>query len=109
MILKTSISQPDTITDRLDKGDIVGVANARSKLANAKDGKLFKSRNLSNNGATKEPQFLTIKTRETFNPLKQAFIEAPILLYFDLKYYIWIETDVSSYAISDVLSQLTFG
>ena len=35
------------------------------------------------------------------------FIQAPILKHFDLERHIWIETDVSSYAIGRVLSQLT--
>lgn len=39
--------------------------------------------------------------------MRQAFIEAPIFNYFNLKHYICIETDVSNYIISKILSQLT--
>ena len=40
--------------------------------------------------------------------MRQVFTKIPILQNFDLKYYIQIETDTSGYAISEVLSQLTF-
>ena len=52
------------------------------------------------------PYFLTPGTREAFNRLRLAFTEALILQHFDPKCHIQIETDVSGYAISDVLSQL---
>ena len=65
-----------------------------------------KSRNQSNSGATKEPQFLTSKAREAFDHLKQAFTKAPILHHFDLERYNRIETNASSYTIGGVLSQL---
>ena len=42
-----------------------------------------------------------------FTKLKQVFIKASILYHFNPKYYIWIETDVSGYAIGGVFSQLT--
>ena len=55
-----------------------------------------------------EPTFLTLGTREAFNQLKQAFTKAPILRHFDPEYHIWIEINLSGYAIGGVLSQLTF-
>ena len=58
--------------------------------------------------ATGEPNFLTLDAKKTFNHLRLAFIKAPILQYFDLKSHIRIETDASSYAISEVLSQSNF-
>ena len=51
--------------------------------------------------------YLTPNARQAFIQLRQAFIEAPILQHFDPKYYIRIETDMSSYVISGILSQLT--
>ena len=63
-----------------------------------------KSRNQSNSGATKEPQFLTSKAREAFDHLKQAFTKAPILHHFDPERHIWIVTDTSGYVIGGVLS-----
>ncbi len=40
--------------------------------------------------------------------MRQAFIKALILYYFDLKYYIWIETNILGYAIGEIFSQLIF-
>ena len=78
------------------------------KLAKLKK-KLSKSGNLPHfNAKENEPSFLTFNTKMAFNRLQLAFIKAPILWYFDLKYYIWIETNISSYAIGDMLSQLAF-
>ena len=57
--------------------------------------------------ATGEPTFLIPNTRKTFNQLRQAFTEAPILRYFDPECHIRIETNASCYAIRRVLSQLT--
>lgn len=39
--------------------------------------------------------------------MKQAFVEALILNYFDLEYHIRIKTDTSGYAIGRIFSQLT--
>ncbi len=51
--------------------------------------------------------FLTSEAKKAFTKLRQAFIETPILNYFDLERHIQIETDASGYAISEILSQLT--
>ena len=56
------------------------------------------------NGAT---GYLTPNAKRVFTQLRQAFTKAPILQNFDPEYHIQIETDVSGYAISEVLSQLT--
>lgn len=55
----------------------------------------------------KIPAFLSSNARQTFTRLRQVFIEALILSYFNLERYIRIETDASSYTIGGVLSQLT--
>ncbi len=39
--------------------------------------------------------------------MRQAFVKTLILNHFDLEYYIQIKTDISGYAISRILSQLT--
>ena len=77
----------------------------------AKSGKyLLKSRNSSNFGTIDGgPSFLTPSARETFNHLWLAFNKTPIFWHFDPECHIWIETDASSYVISDVLSLLAFG
>ena len=51
--------------------------------------------------------FFTLEARLAFIQLRQAFVEALIFHHFDPKSHIRIETDVSSYAISGVLSQLS--
>ena len=61
---------------------------------------LFKN----SNGAK---DYLTLKTRLAFTKLKKAFTKTLILQHFDLECYIRIETDILSYAISEVLNQLT--
>ena len=50
------------------------------------------------------PGFFTPKIRLAFTLLKQVFIEAPILHYFDPESYIQIEIDVSGYAIGGLLN-----
>ena len=50
--------------------------------------------------------FFTAQDSLTFIQWRKAFIKAPILYYFDSKHYIQIETDVSGYAISLIVSQL---
>ena len=50
--------------------------------------------------------FLTLKARLAFIQLRQAFVEALILYYFDLECHIWIKVNASGYAIGSVLSQL---
>ena len=75
---------------------------------------LFKSKNkkskklmyMPNIGATRETNFLTPNIKKAFNYLRLAFIEARILWHFDLESHIKIKTDVSGYAIGEVLSQL---
>ena len=80
-------------------------------LSKSKKSKNNKSGNLTrvpNIEAKREPIFLTLDTRKTFNHLRQAFLEALILQHIDPECYIWIETDASGYAIGGVLSQLNF-
>ncbi len=51
--------------------------------------------------------FLTTDAKRAFTKLRQAFLKALILNYFDLERHIRIETDISGYAIDGILSQLT--
>ena len=82
--------------------DAVGWSDASRKLAKSKS--RTKSGHLVNSNNLEEPKFLTFKAKEAFNCLKQAFTKAPILRHFDPECHIWIETDVSGYAIRGVLS-----
>ena len=51
--------------------------------------------------------FLTPGAKLAFTKLGQAFLKALILYHFDPERHIWIEMNVSGYAIGGVLSQLT--
>ena len=51
--------------------------------------------------------FITSEARLAFTQLRQAFIKAPIFYHLNPESYIWIETDVSNYAINSILSQLS--
>ena len=53
------------------------------------------------------PDFFIFKARIAFIKLKQIFLKALILHYFNTKCHIQIETNVSRYAIRKILSQLT--
>ena len=48
--------------------------------------------------------FFIPKAKLAFIQLRQIFVEALILHHFDLKYHIWIETDVSGYMIGGILN-----
>ena len=66
-----------------------------------------KNHNFSPNSKNKEAKtgFLTPKARLTFIQLRQMFVETPIFHHFNPECHIWIETNISSYAIGSVLSQ----
>ena len=79
-----------------------------SKSKSEKSKKPSKSKNSSNFNATEAgPSLLTPNARTAFNRLWLAFIKALILCYFDPDCHIWIKTNISGYAISEMLSQLT--
>ena len=50
--------------------------------------------------------FFIASTWLIFTKLRQVFVKALILYYFDLKHYIRLETNTSGYAIGKVLNQL---
>ena len=51
--------------------------------------------------------FLNLEARLAFTKLKQRFIKALVLYYFDLECHICIETDAFGYTINKIFSQLT--
>ena len=61
---------------------------------------------LTSKNSNKATGYLIPKARLAFTQLRKAFIKALILQHFDPKCHIWIETDVSGYAIDGVLNQL---
>ena len=60
-------------------------------------------RSLRSKNSNRAIGYLTPKTMLAFIQLTKTFIEAPILQYLDLEYYIKIETNVSSYVIGGIL------
>ena len=50
---------------------------------------------------------MTEKARQAFATLKKAFVTAPMLAHFDLDQPLWLETDVSKFAIAGILLQPT--
>ena len=85
----------------------------KNQVKTTKSKILVKSKNhdFSLNSRNKEAGtgFLTPNARLTFIQLRQTFVEAPIFHHFDPESLIRIEINVSSYAISDVLNQLSSG
>ncbi len=71
------------------------------KWIRVKKADISKAKNLGQSGL-----FLIANARRAFTKLWQTFVEAPIVNHFDPERYIRIETDVSSYAIGRILSQL---
>ena len=53
----------------------------------------------------RKKDFLTPKAHRSFQELVATFINSPFLVHFDTKRPIRLETDASSYAISEILSQ----
>ena len=94
-------------------GDVVGSDEAtnptkrKNPVKTTKSKILVKSKNhdfLKSRPEKAGTGFLTLEARLAFTQLRQAFVEAPILYHFDPESHIWIETDVSGYAIGGVLS-----
>ena len=69
-----------------------------------KDQKMSKSKKLFKSKKTLESNFFTPRARLAFTELRQAFVKAPILYYFDLEYHIWVEMDILDYTIGGVFS-----
>lgn len=76
-------------------------------INNIKPNEWRKNKQFKNSGfkITKKLNSLITSAKKTFNGLRQAFIKAQILQYFDLKSYIWIKIDISGYAKDKILNQ----
>ena len=123
-MLRTSNLSENSLNKMVEDDEVVdGSNNSGQNLAESKKSKNYqisaKSRKAilnkikisvnSTMAATADATgYLTPKARGAFTQLRQAFIEAPILWYFDPECHIRIETDASGYAITRVLSQLNF-
>ena len=62
---------------------------------------------LTSKNSNEATGYLTHGVKQAFTQLRQAFTKAPILQHFDPECHIRIETDVSGYVMSGILSQLT--
>ena len=70
--------------------------------------KFSKSKNSSKSKKTvRSSDILIPEAKLVFIKLRQVFLKASILYYFDPEHHIWIETDELGYAIVGVPSQLT--
>ena len=85
-----SKSEKTSKSRKLSKsGKSKGEKTSKSRNLAKSGKKLSKSGNSTNSDATKDrPKFLTLDARIIFNCLWLAFIEAPILQYFDSKCHI---------------------
>ena len=92
----TNLSNPSTST-RSNKAGYLTSRGAKRGGNNTK--KVVK--------AARGFNYLTSVTKKTFNYLRHAFPQAPILQHFDPEWHIRIETDALGYAIGRVLTQLT--
>lgn len=95
----------------VDKNSIVDkIDDAASKIGGAKSKIMIMPKFLFQSKLLIESNFglgfPTFEAKLAFAILKQAFIEAPILYHFDPKCYICIKTDVLSYTIGKVFSEL---
>ena len=91
---------------RID-GNKVDSGEVRDDEVGKKVQKLSKSKNLSKFKKMVGSDFFTLRAKLTFAKLRQAFVKALILHYFDPERHNQIEIDVLDYAIGEVLNQLT--
>ena len=100
-MLKTSPQPAGALpATTVDNSEVVGSSGRN-------EGKSAKSDFTKPVRRAEEPSFLTPDARRAFTQLRQAFTEAPILRHFDPERHIRIETDVSSYTIGGIPSQMT--
>ena len=90
---------------KVDNGEVDG-GEVEDDEVGKKVQKLSKSKNLSKSKDMVGLDFLTPKAKLAFTKLRQVFVKALILHYFDSKRHIQIETDVLGYVIGGVLGQL---
>ena len=100
---RCKLDRKETGNNKIDDKVDDEVEKKSQKTSKSKN--LFKK--LSKSKKIVESDFFTLGARLAFIKLRQAFVKAQILYYFDPECYIWVETDASSYAIDRILSQLT--
>ena len=97
----------DDRTEPVCKHEVGGneVGNDEIEDEVEKNQKMSKSKKLSKSKKTvRSFNFLIPRAKLIFTKLRQAFVKALILYYFNLKHHIQIEINVSGYAINRVFS-----
>ena len=97
----------DSVVDVVGGGEVTNPTKEKNLAKTTKSKILLKSKNHDFPKSRPEKagtDFFTPEARLAFTRLRQAFVEALILHYFDPKSHIRIKTDASSYTIRDVLS-----
>ena len=95
---RSKLDESEFNDNEVDGGEIKG-NKIRKKVQ-----KRFKSKNLSKSKKTVRSDFFIPGAKLAFTKLRQIFLKALILYHFDPNRHIWIEIDVSGYAIGRVLS-----
>ena len=115
------VANPKEIKSKAGDNNVVGnnmvgnneATNQTNPTKRKKLAKITKSKNhdflLNSRNREAKTSFFIPETRLAFIQLRQAFVKASILHYFNLECHIQIETDTLGYAIANVLSQLLFG
>ena len=91
---------------KLDRSELHGAKIDGNEVEDNEVGKKIQKKSKSKNLSKSTLDFLTPRAKLIFTKLRQVFLKAPILYHFDLEHHIRIETDISSYAIGGVFSQL---
>lgn len=86
-------------------------AGKQKNLTKSKKPKLAKSQKLNQTldfarANFSKIDFLHSRAKKAFIRLQKAFTKAPIIYHLDSKTYIWIETNISSFTIGRILSQI---
>ena len=97
--------------NKLDRSEIDDIEVDGNKVGEdevrKKGRKMSKFKNLSKSKKTVRSDFLTLGTRLAFTTLRQAFVKASIFNHFHLERHTRFKTDISGYALGEILSQLT--
>ena len=102
----------DSVVDVVGGSEATNPTKGKNLAKTTKSKILVKSKNhdfLKSRPEEVGTGFFTPKARLAFTQLRQAFVEALIIYHFDPKNHIRIESDVLSYAIGGILSQLSSG
>ena len=97
MALRAGRIESEINASKIDDVEVDG-----GEVGNNEVGK--KVRKTSKSKKTVGSDFFISRARLAFTELRQAFVKASILHYFDLERHIQIETNVLGYAISRVFS-----